>query len=265
MEFELLLFAAGPRDAAEAAGGGVDGLIVDWERSGKTRRQASADTEVNDHTLEDLRSVAAASTAPVVCRLDGPEPSCSEVEVALAEGARELLLPMVSAPEQVERVLEHVGDRCGVGILVETNAAVESAGLLAKLPLTRVYLGLNDLAIERRSPSIFEAVLDGTLERVREDFRVPFGFGGLTLPRGGRPIRCGLLIGEMMRLRCSLAFLRRSYRRDLAGAGGHREAIAAIRAGLAQASHRPPERVEEDRVALRAAISAIGAGGAEAR
>jgi hypothetical protein len=124
------------------------------------------------------------------------------------------------------------------------------------LPLTRAYLGLNDLAIERESTSIFAAVADGTLERVRRSFHVPFGFGGLTLPRAGFPIPCRLLMGEMARLDCRYSFLRRSFHRDVRGRDVAAEVGRILQAIIAAAA-RPDEDVESDRLALRQAIARL--------
>ena len=101
-------------------------------------------------------------------------------------------------------MIEAVGGRCGVGVLVETVAAVEAVEELALLPLSRVYVGLNDLSIDRGTASLFDAIADGTVERVVSAFDVPFGFGGLTEPELGDPVPCRLLIAEMARLRCIL-------------------------------------------------------------
>src|SRR5205823_7797724 len=116
-----------------------------------------------------------------------------------------------------------------------------------RLPLSRVYVGLNDLAIDRGAPSIFTAVADGTVERLRGHFRAPFGFGGLTLPDRGSPIPCRLLIAEMARLDCAFSFLRRSFIRDTAG---HKmqPMVSRIRTALLEASARTPAEVERDRM-----------------
>lgn len=148
--------------------------------------------------------------------------------------------------------------RCGVGILVETAEAVAVSSTLARLPISRAYLGLNDLAIDRGSTSIFDALLDGTVERVRAEFDVPFGFGGLTLPDRGSPVPCRQLIAEMVRLDCSFSFLRRSFRRDVAcdevGA-----AIAHIRDAINAARARSPNAIAADRVALMRVVERIRA------
>ncbi len=80
--------------------------------------------------------------------------------------------------------------------------------------LKRVYVGLNDLAIARKTESIFTALIDGTIERIRPLFHVPFGLGGLTLPDRGYPIPCRLIMSELARLRCTFTVLRRSFHAD---------------------------------------------------
>lgn len=252
--FSLLLFSTDAAFISEAVAAGVEGVVVDWEREGKALRQARADTQIGEDTVEDLRHVRAATRARVLCRINGYGPwTAREVAQVVDEGADELLLPMVRSPSEVQRVLDLAGGRCGVGILVETRDAVREAAALAELPLARAYLGLNDLAIDRGSRSIFAPLSDGTLQSVRRCFRVPFGFGGLTLPEAGSPIPCRLLMGEMARLRCHYSFLRRSFLRDVRGRD-----LAAEVPRLLEAIHellaRPEEEIENDRQALRQAI-----------
>lgn len=254
--FRLTLFSTDGPFVRRAVAAGVDELIVDWERSGKSTRQANADTAIGADTVDDLRRVRACTTAPVLCRINGHGPTtASEVEMAVEAGADELLVPMVRSPAEVESVLERAAGRCGVGMLVETIDAVRSAPGFGRLPLSRVYVGLNDLAIERGSRSIFEAVTDGTVERVRGAFSMPFGFAGLTVPDRGAPIPCRLLMGEMVRLGCSFSFLRRSFHADVRDVPLPR-AVAAIRDGLAGAARRSPQEVADDRRALQHAVAA---------
>jgi 2-keto-3-deoxy-L-rhamnonate aldolase RhmA len=255
--FGLFLFSTDPEVIARHVAAGVDGVVVDWETAGKEARQAGADTEINHDTLEDLRRVRAATGARVLCRVNGyGRTSEREVEDAIAAGADEILLPMVRRVEDVRRVLEMAAGRCGVGILVETCEAVEEAGKLAELPLTRVYVGLNDLAIARGSASIFAALQDGLVERIRAAFSVPFGFGGLTRPDCGAPIPCRLLIGEMARLRCDFSLLRRSYRRDTAGRDPSLE-IPRVRRAVRDAVARDAAAVARDHGDLMSRIESL--------
>lgn len=216
--FQLLLFSTDTALVRRAVQAGLDGVIVDWEWIGKTQRQTGADTQINCNTLEDLEHVRQATSATVICRVNQSGPTTeSELESAIRAGVDEILLPMVRTPIEVERAIDRVRGRCGVGILIETMPALRCLDRLSSLPLTRVYVGLNDLAIERQTANIFTALVDGTVETIRQAFQVPFGVAGLTLPDRGYPIPSQLLVGEMARLDAGFSFLRRSFLADIRG------------------------------------------------
>ncbi len=251
-----MLFSVDPAMVREAAAAGIDGFIVDWENSGKLRRQAQADTQINHDTYEDLVGVRDATAARVICRINRfGDHTAGEVESAIRAGADEILLPMAAGPEEVESVIAMAAGRAGIGMLVETQAAVENAPGLARLPLTRVYMGLNDLAIDRGTPNIFTALIDGTVDAVRKHFSVPFGFAGLTLPDRGHPIPCRLLLGELARLDCDFTFLRRSFLRDIRGREMALE-VPGIRQAMKLAQQRGGAMVEDNRRQLHEAVSA---------
>ena len=254
---DLLLFSTDPALIRPAVAGGVAAIVVDWERRGKAERQLGADTAIAAEDAGDLERVRAATEAPVICRIDPPGPwSRTQAERAAALGADEVLVPMVRRAADVETVLQAVGGRCRVGLLIETTEAVSTAADLAALPLSRVYVGLNDLAIERRSTSIFAPFADGTLDALRDAVTgVPFGVGGLTVPGGGRPIPVELVLGELARLRVDFTFLRRSFWRDVASRDAA-EAVREIRAAAAAAVARDPAQVEADRARLLDALAA---------
>ena len=263
--FELLLFSTDPETVSRYTEAGVDGFIVDWERMGKETRQAGADTEINKDTPEDLRRVRAATNARLLCRLNQPGPwTPGEIEEAVAGGADELLIPMVRSPEEVLEAIRLAAGRCGVGILIETLDAVRHAAQLARLPISRAYVGLNDLSIERRSRSIFEPLTDGLVDGIRPLFTIPFGLAGLTLPECGRPIPCRLLIGEITRLSCGFSFLRRSWRRDMAGREPRAE-LLRIRAAIERARRRSAEEIARDRAELVETVAAAAGGDAGPR
>ena len=254
--FGLLLFSTDCELIPRAMAAGVSAVVVDWERAGKERRQSRADTQINPDTLDDLRRVRAATSAPVICRINGPGFTTEqEIEQAVAAGADELLVPMVQSPGDVTAVLRQVGSRCRVGIMLETVGAVESARELGDLPLARTYVGLNDLGLQRGTPNIFTALVDGTVEGMRGFFDGPFGVAGLTLPKLGTPIPCRLLIGEMARLQCDFSVLRRSFLRDTQGLDLARE-VPRLRQALAAADHRSASDVMKDRIELQAAVAA---------
>jgi hypothetical protein len=260
---DLLLFSTDPAFIGSAVRGGVAGIVVDWERRGKAKRQSGADTCIAAEDAGDLERVRAATTAPVLCRIDEAGPwTPAQAALAADLGADEVIVPMVRRTEDVERVIDAVGGRCGVGLLVETREAVAEVDALAALPVSRVYVGLNDLAIERGSASLFDALADGTVERLREAVRdVPFGVGGLTVPGGGRPVPVELLAAELARLRVGFTFLRRSFCRDVAGRDVT-EAVRAIRAANAAAAERDQARVDADHARLLEVVAAGRVGAA---
>ena len=253
-ELELFLFSTDAALAARAITGGVRGVVVDWERRGKSERQRGADTQINHDTVADLRRMRGSTSSRVICRVNGFGAwTADEIELALGNGADEILLPMVRDAAEVAEALSILRGRAPLGILVETPDAVSNSEALGRLRIARVYFGLMDLAIARGSRSPFEAVADGTVERVRAAFDIPFGFAGLTLPEGGTPVPSRLLAAEMLRLRCGFTFLRRSYLRDVRG----RDIVAEtrrLRAWLADAKAvtggDPAARQRELRVAI---------------
>jgi len=215
---DLLLFTVDPQWGRDVIAAGAAGIVVDWERRGKERRQAGENTQISTDTPADLSRMRAAVDAPLICRLNGFGPwTPAEVEDALARGADELLLPMVRTTEEVDRTFDLVGGRCGLGILIETQDAVDRAAVLARRPLSRIYVGLNDLRIDRRSDSLFAPLVDGTVEAVRAEVAQRFGVAGLTLPGRGFPVAAELLAAELVRLGTDFTFLRRSFTADMAG------------------------------------------------
>jgi hypothetical protein len=255
-DFSLALFSTDTSVVGAATAAGVEMIVVDWEFRGKSARQAGADTEINSDTAEDLRRVRAATAATVVCRVNqSGDWTAEEVDLAIDCGADEILLPMVRTAAEVEHLLRIVDGRCKAGILIETLDAAACAADIATLPLSRVYFGLHDFAIDCRSSNIFLPMIDGTIERTRAHFDVPFGFGGLTLPDRGAPIPSTLLLGEMIRLGCSFSFLRRSFHRDLVSTT-MADGIARIRSAVRDARARSAAAIERDRRALEMHVRA---------
>jgi hypothetical protein len=215
---DLFLFTVDPGWGADVVAAGASGIVVDWERRGKLRRQLGEGTQINGDTPADLSRMRAATDGRLICRINGFGPwTAAEVDDAVARGADELLLPMVRTAVEVDRTLDLVAGRCGLGILVETQDGVARAAELARRPLSRVYVGLNDLRIDRGSDQLFTPLVDGTVDAVRAAVRGPFGVGGLTLPEGGAPVPAWLLAAELVRLGADFTFLRRSFTADMAG------------------------------------------------
>ncbi len=239
-------------------GAGAAGVVVDWERQGKHRRQAGADTQINADTPSDLSALRAVPSGRILCRVNAwGAQTAAEIELALALGADEVLLPMVRTPEEVDAALAAVGGRGALGILIETDDAVRRAADLTRRPLSRIYVGLNDLMIDRGGRELFGPLVDGTVEgvaRVAEAAGIPFGVAGVTRPDAGRPVPCRLLMAELARLGASFTFLRRSFHADMVGRDPDVE-VPRILAAVVAARGRQPGEVAADQTALRAAVA----------
>jgi hypothetical protein len=213
---KLLLFSHDPAYARAAIEAGVEGVIVDWEYRSKERRQAGFDTEINRGTCEDLAAMRAATPGRIICRINNsPQTRRDELRLACRLGADEILLPMVRSVAEVRDCLEALPAGHRLSVMAETMDALELAGDFGALPLARVYLGLNDLLINRGSGHLFSPLVDGTVERFRAGFGGQLSVAGVTHPAKGEPIPCRLLMGELARLGCDYGICRRSFRRDI--------------------------------------------------
>ena len=256
----LFGFANNPSSAATVVRAGATGVVVDWERRGKRARQAGVDTQINADTPDDLAAVRDATPGVVLCRVNRWSPwTPAEIELAVSLGADEVLLPMVRRLEEVDAALEVVDGRCGLGILAETTDAVRRMDALATRPLSRIYLGLNDLMIDRGGRSLFLALVDGTADRVARAATgagIPFGVAGLTVPGAGRPVPCRLVLGALARAGASFTFLRRSFWADTAGRDLAVE-VPRILAAVDEARGRTPAQVAADHAELTATVQLL--------
>lgn len=253
---DLFLFDH-PTFTPQASDIGAAAVILDFESTGKGDRQAGYDTLISKRTPDDIAAARRSTTVPLICRVDGPDGlSAPLVERLVEEGVSEVLVPMIRSPRDLERALTIAADRLPVGTLVETDAAVDYVEEIASLAPSRIYLGLNDLWIDRRTPNRFHALVDGTAETVAAAAQangVPFGVAGLTAPDEGHPLPCHHLLTHLVRLDAAFTFLRRSFfdaaERRGAAALGH-----AIRAAADRAATRRGDVAQQ---AIAAAVDAI--------
>lgn len=255
---ELVLFATREAQVRPALSAGVSSFICDWECRGKYARQSAADTEINAETVDDLRALTQSGAPLRYCRINAHGAwTAEEVEQALSAGATHLLLPMVRGRAEVDAVTTQVHGRSHVGILIETVDALNHLDDLAQCDVECIYIGLNDLALSRGTKSIFDALVDGTVDRVRSKFYgVRFGCAGVTATDAGSPIPCVLLLAELARLRCDFTFARRSFRRDMAARDLGRE-VALIQETWQRLGARSASEIESDRLALVRAVEAV--------
>ena len=185
-EFGLWLFTHDCAYGQAAVAAGMSGVVVDWEWQDKEMRQRGRDTEINYATEETLRQMRQSVNGSVVCRINNkPGVRVREARQAASLGADEIWLPMVRTLAEVEECLAVLPAGCQFGILAETPEAMNLAAEFNRLPLSRVYVGLNDLWIGSDRPHLFSALTDGTVERFRQEYGGLLGVAGVTRPSYG--------------------------------------------------------------------------------
>jgi len=255
---DLVLFENDPESARTNLNAGIGSFLIDTEVLGKDLRQLGFDTEIRPGTMADLQSISAIPKATCWCRINHyGKHTRAEVHTAIRAGADVILLPMVKTTSEIEGFLEIIDQQCQAAIMLETVEGAASAEGLRSLPVDHVFFGLNDFAISRGGGSIFKALVDGSVESVRQALpEVRFGVAGLTDINQGFPIPSARILEELERLRCDFTFLRRSFRRDAKSAGA-KPIVAGIRDYWAKCSMRTDLQRTEDHEKLRAVIDKL--------
>jgi hypothetical protein len=256
---QVLLFSHDIAYATAAVAGGVERVVVDWEWRGKHARQAGRDTQVNRGTPADLQAMRAAVGDRVICRINNaPSVRLAECRLALEHGASEIWLPMVRDAAEIEDCLTAIDGRARLGVMVETREAMRMGRELAQWPLSRAYIGLHDYRIDIGAGDdpreLFRPLVDGTIDRFRDDYPGAIAFAGVTRPEGGAPIPQRLLLAAMARVRCAFGVARRGFLADVP-LPAIAPALAAIAAEAARLASRPPAEVAADHAALAAMLA----------
>ena len=212
-----------------------------------TSAQREYDTETNYDTPEDVRKLSKALTIPVTVRVNKVgEYTPAEVECAIENGARILMLPMARTIDDVKNFLNIVSQRAKTIIQIETVCLASQVSELSRLDWDYVYIGLHDLMIERGGRVIWEAVIDGTVQKIFESLKGrSYGFGGITVLGGGDPINFEYILHELTRLNCSLSFLRRTFKKEIMDRNMETE-IKALRSFIECSMQRGPRAKQYD-------------------
>ena len=220
---ELILIGNDTDLAVRAVDAGVDRCLVDLESRGKRERQRERHTFISDHSLADVASMRTVlPSGALEVRVDSMhDGSVAQIAAVIDAGADIVMAPMIESVADARTFVELVDGRARTSLLVETVAGIEHLpALVALAGIDEVHIGLNDLMISRAADNLFSPLADGTLDEPARWVRAEglgLGIGGVTVPgTPGLPIDPDRLIGELVRLDVTLAWLGRSFRAAVA-------------------------------------------------
>ena len=219
---KLMYITNRPEIAQIAESAGVDRIFVDMEFIGKDIRQGGMDTVQSHHTIEDIKNISNAINQaellvrvnPIHDELDNYMSSKEEIDLAIENGAKVLMLPYFKTVDEVRTFISLVDGRAKTMPLLETPGAVEVIDEILNLDgLDEIFIGLNDLSLGYKKKFMFELLVDGTVEKLCFKFKqkgIPYGFGGIaSLGKGMLPSEH--IITEHYRLGATCAILSRSF------------------------------------------------------
>lgn len=218
-----LMYITNKSDIAQIAeSAGVDRIFLDMEYIGKSDRQGGMDTVQNHHTLEDIKTIAdSLMSAELLVRVNpihnatnGYISSEEEINKAIENGAKVLMLPYFKTIKEVDTFIRLVDGRVKTMPLIETPESVAVIDEILSLNgIDEIFIGLNDLSIGYGRKFMFELLSDGTVEDLCYKFRkagIPYGFGGIAaIGKGELPAE--KIITEHYRLGSTCTILSRSF------------------------------------------------------
>lgn len=222
MPLKLMYITNRPDIAQIAESAGVDRIFVDMEFIGKATRQGGLDTVQNHHTPEDIRNIAQSlMSAELLVRINPIHEETSdyisseeEINQAIENGAKILMLPYFKTAIAVEQFVRLVDGRAKTMPLIETPEAVAVIDDILKIDgIDEIFIGLNDLSLGYNMKFMFEVLSSGIVEDLCYKFRkkgIPYGFGGIAaIGQGELPAE--KIITEHYRLGSTSAILSRSF------------------------------------------------------
>lgn len=202
--------------ARHADAAGVDRVMVDLEINGKDARQGHLNTVISRHTPGDVSTLRKAiDHSELMVRINPLfRGSQAEIDDSVARGADRLMLPMFRHPDEVARVIDMIGGRVPLTLLLETGAALARLPRIAVLDgIDDVHIGLNDLHLELRLDFMFELFPSGILDLASQTLHeagLPFGIGGVAKLDEGR-LSAKLILSEHLRLGSTRVILSRAF------------------------------------------------------
>lgn len=257
----LMLIPESEEMAREALEAGVDRLFIDLERAGKQERQGTG-TWISRQSLDDVaRYRDAFPGTHILVRTDpwaGLDPA--QLEGVLASGVQQVMLPMIRSADDVAAMCTAVDGRLPLVPLIETVASARELERIAGLAgVAELFIGLNDLHLDRGDSFMFQPLADGTVEglgRIAQAAGKPFGFGGMAR-LGHGDLDAELILAEHVRLGSTAVMLSRKFKDRSVGPFDWQGEIGRIRRASERLARRSADEAEHDRQRLVSAVERI--------
>ncbi|MFS1512934.1 aldolase/citrate lyase family protein [Chengkuizengella sp. SCS-71B] len=201
---------------------GIDRIMIDLEVIGKSIRQSGKNLFLSDHTIIDIPIIKKNFKKNSLLVRINPisKNSKKEVETVVQMGADIVMLPFFHTMDEVNTFLKLTDGAVINSLLIETKEAAELLPKIVELKgVHEIHIGFNDLSISYGYKTIFEPILNGSLEEyamVINKKKLPWGFGGIAkLSDTTLPVNPELILFEQLRLKTSIGWLGRSFRDSL--------------------------------------------------
>lgn len=212
-----MILVSTPDQAVIAQKGGVDRIFYDLEYINKAARQIGRNTVISNNDINDIPAIKSVLTDSKLLVRTNPIHAYtrSEVDKAIEYGADILMLPMVTATEEVQQYVDYVNGRAKVCIMIETSQALARAKNFIKVDgVDEFFVGLNDLHISMKLAFMFELLSGGIVEYLADIFNEagkPWGFGGIArIGEGTLPAE--KILAEHVRLGSQSVILSRTFK-----------------------------------------------------
>ena len=193
----------------------VDTIFVDLEIIGKESRQRNTNSLISYHSEEDVKKLRSKIHSSKLGVRINPKNKDSgrEIKQVINYGADVIMLPMFKRVQEVNEIIEIVGDQCSIDLLVETPQALKILNVLPLQKIRFLHFGINDLSIALGKEKMFEMFFNQEMiacTKYLSNKNISFGIGGIGA-KGALPFDPKLILAANILLGSKRLILSRSF------------------------------------------------------
>ena len=199
----------------------IDWIFIDLEKIGKKERQIGRDTVLSNHSITDVENIKSKIFNTKIIVRCNPIGEWSKREFnelnARSSEIDMVILPYFKTKDEVKIFIDLLDTtKIDPALLIETSDAIINLEEILKIfPFKYFHIGLNDLHIERKTISMFEPYVDGTLMKISSIFKKnnqTFGIGGIGKIGASMFPSPECVLNEQIRLKSNGVILSRSFK-----------------------------------------------------